>query len=73
MRDTSHLVAIHERLSREKARLSEAKTTKERELRAVWVKQDERELAAELEFLGMSSDASLSTLSDDDLLAELGE
>lgn len=69
--DTSHLVALHEGLAREKQRLAEAKTTKERELRQVWIAQREREIAKEMEFLGMTAEDKLTTLSDDELLNEL--
>jgi len=70
--DTSHLVALQTRLSHERARLANAKTAKERELRAVWVAQAEKELAGELRFLGMS-DAAPVDIDDDDLLAALLE
>lgn len=69
MQDTSHLVAITERLSRERARLAEAKTPYETKMRSVWVAQAENELAREFEFLGMES--ILPEMSNDDLLAEL--
>lgn len=71
MSDTTHLVALHERLHREKTRLSEAKTDKERALRTVWVSQIEKEIAGELEFLGMAPDNDVIDLSDDELLVEL--
>ena len=69
MTNTSHLVAITERLSREKARLEAATTSQERAFRAVQVSQAEKELAAEFAFLGM--DATLPEISADDLMAEL--
>lgn len=68
--DTTHLVALHDGLARLKARLAEAKTPGERELRAVWVDQREREIVREMEFLGITPDAPC-TLSDDELLEEL--
>lgn len=71
--DTSHLVALHEHLSRERARLATAKSDEERALRQVWVAQAERELEGELKFLGMDGGAEVAEISDDDLLAELGK
>lgn len=73
MSDTTHLVALHEGLSREKQRLLEAKTVQERELRTVGIAQREREIAREMEFLGMTSDSDLPDLSDDELLAVLSD
>jgi len=70
MQDTSHLAAIGDRLSRERARLAAARTTKEREFRAVQVSGAEREFAAELRFLGMQTLEDIM-VSDDELLAEL--
>ncbi len=69
-RDTSHLVALCEGLQRERARLASA-TPSERALRSVWVAQREREIAAEMRFLGMPDDASEPALTDAELLAEL--
>lgn len=68
--DTTHLVALHEGLAREKERLAAAKATAERELRTVWVAQREREIAKEMEFLGIPATVEC-TLSDDELLNEL--
>ena len=67
MKDTSHLVAITERLSRQKARLSESP---DNALLAVWVRQTEKELASEYAHLGMEA-APVCDLSEDELLAEL--
>ena len=67
--DTSHLTAIHERLYRERRRLSEATSKQERALRTVWVAQIEKELADELAHLGLS--AEVGEIGDDELLAEL--
>jgi hypothetical protein len=69
--DTSHLVAIQERLSRERERLAAAKTDNERELRAVWVAQAEKELEDEMKFLGMDT-TPLPPMTDDELIAALG-
>lgn len=69
--DTSHLVALVDGLNREKARLAEAKTPQERELRAVWIAQREREIAAERTFLGMPADDPGEEMTDAELLAAL--
>jgi hypothetical protein len=69
MADTSHLVALMEGLGRERQRHATAKTAAERELRAVWIAQAEREIAAEEAFLGMG--CTPVDLTDDELLAEL--
>lgn len=69
-KDTTHLVALQVRLSHERERLSNARTDKEKELRAVWVRGIEKEIAQEFTFLGMSPE--VPEISDDDLLAELG-
>jgi len=71
MTDTSHLVAIYERLQREKARLSAATTSCEVDFRSREVKAAEKELEAEYRFLGMTPTAMLDEISDDDLLSEL--
>lgn len=68
--ETSHLVAIHDRLCREKARLANAKTGKEREFRELQVSQAEKELAGELRFLGMDY-MPMPEMTDDELLAAL--
>jgi hypothetical protein len=70
IKDTKHLAALYDGLSREKSRLASATSEKERELRRAWIAQREREIAAELKFLGM--DAPLPEISDDDLMRELG-
>jgi hypothetical protein len=69
--DTSHLVALHEGLMRERQRLASARTDSEREMRSVWVKQRERELTREMEFLGIGAAREMREISDDDLLHEL--
>lgn len=71
MQDTSHLVAIHERIARERARLNAATTAREAEFRALQISQAEKELEAEYEFLGMIPTADLPEMRADDLLAEL--
>jgi hypothetical protein len=67
---TSHYTALHQGLANERDRLAKAKTPKERELREVWVKQREKELALEGKRIGMEEGPKI-TISDDDLLAEL--
>jgi hypothetical protein len=63
----NHLNALQLRLSNERARLANAKTTQEKAARAVWVAQIEREVAAEAGF------AAPSEMSDDELFAELSK
>ncbi|UDM18969.1 hypothetical protein [Vogesella sp. XCS3] len=43
----------------------------EKALRQVWVVQAERELEAELKFLGMAGDGNVDDMGDDELLSEL--
>lgn len=62
----THLNALQVALSNERSRLANAKTAGERELRAVWVRQLEKEVAAE------EINFPACDLSDDELLAELG-
>ena len=69
--DTSHLDALHVRLSHERARLSTERNAARKELRQVWVAGIEKEIAAERAFLGLTEEA-LPEMSDDELLAELG-
>lgn len=68
-----HLNALNLRLSNERQRLANAKTAQERELRQVWVKQIEKEIADEHILLGKRElvPAEAET-SDDELLAALG-
>ena len=61
-----HLNELERRLSAERQRMANASTTGERNYRAVWVKQLEKEVAREREFLGVPD------LSDDELLMALG-
>jgi hypothetical protein len=65
-----HLDALELRLSHERGYLAAAKTTQERELRAVWIAQIEREISCERTRLGMPG-PSTCNLSDDELLDEL--
>lgn len=71
MQDTSHLSCLYERLGRERERLSDAKSQKETAFRRVQVDQAKREVASEMARLGMPSTDGM-TMSDDDLLTELG-
>ena len=68
--DTSHLTALHVRLSHERGYLASAKSESERALRRVWIAQIEKEIQGELAFLGMAKDEA-PEMSDDELLAEL--
>ena len=68
--DNSHLKALQLNLSNERSRIESAKTQQERELRAVWVRQLEREIEAERAFLGFLADPEIN-LTDEELLAEL--
>lgn len=71
-RDSSHLVALMTGLSRERQRLAVARTEQERALRAVWVRQSEKEINAEERFLGMTeTDWNEPEMSADELMAEL--
>ena len=72
MTDISHLNALEIRLSHERDYLARAKTAQERELRAVWIAQVEKEIATERAFLGLPAEVSPADMSDDDLLAALG-
>lgn len=65
-----HLDILELRLSNERVRLANAKTDKEREMRAAWVAQAAREVQREKEFCGMVSEVA-EGLDDDDLLDEL--
>lgn len=71
MTDTSHLFALQARLSSERARFLEAKTDGDRNLRAVWISQVEREIYFEYQFLGIQPDQPPADLTDEELLAEL--
>lgn len=76
MYDTTHYVALITRLSNEKGYLTLATNQTEIELRSVWIKQIEKEIAQEVEFLKSKGiDVYHSEvdneLSDDDILNEL--
>jgi hypothetical protein len=65
--DMTHLDALELRLSNERIRLAQSKTDQERKLRAVWIKQIEKEITAERKY----DDVEL--LSIDELAAELAK
>ena len=70
--DLSHLNALQVGLSHERSRLAAAKSDGERQLRAVWVAQYERQISAEYAFLGIAPPSLDEILmSDDELLAAL--
>lgn len=71
MPDLSHLHALELGLSHERERLARARTPREREMRAVWVAQREKEIACERQFLGLPAPVALDDMSDDDLLREI--
>ena len=61
-----HLSALQLRLSNERIRLSQATNKDEIALRSAWVKQMEKEVQGEIEFLSQCDD-----LTADELLKEL--
>lgn len=71
MTDFSHLDAIQQRLSREMARLANAKLPAQVAFCCAQVIGAEKELAAEYRFLGIDPVSLDDALSDEELLAEL--
>jgi hypothetical protein len=63
---TSHLNALNLRLSNERGYLAAAKSDGERQLRAVWISQIEKEIAHEQKFISEEIE-----MTDEELLAEL--
>jgi len=63
-----HLNALQVRLSNERVRLASSKTKQERELRAVWIVQIEKEIRCEETRTFNDMD-----MTDDELLAALAE
>lgn len=63
---TEHLNALNLGLSHERVRLANAKTDGERNLRAVWIEQLEKEIRNEEGFV------TGADISDEELLRELG-
>lgn len=73
--DLHHLDALRESLSREKGRLADAKSPKDKAFRESAIASKEKEIEGELKFLKEKygyEEADLSDLSDEDLLRELG-
>jgi hypothetical protein len=74
MYETAHYAALMTRLSNEKIYLAAATKESEIELRSVWIKQIEKEIADELLFLeskGVKIYSTETEMSDDDILNEL--
>ena len=77
MHTTEHYVALMTNLSNERQRLEQSASESEYALRSVWVKQLEREVEAEVEFLSSkgvnvyAETNEVDSMSDDDLLNEL--
>ena len=72
--DLSHLNVLEIKLSHERARLANAKTSREKERRTVWVSQLEKEVAGEKKFLGLiesKETEQYKNLTDAELLAVL--
>lgn len=67
---TEHLGELRHRLSRETARLAAATNQREIEIRTVWVKQTEKEIASELALLEGRYHAE-PEMTDEELLAAL--
>lgn len=70
-KDFSHLDAIESRLHRERARLAEATNGRERQFRELQIRQAEKELKGEREFLGLET--TETEMTDDELFEALGE
>ena len=74
MYNLDHYFSLCHRLDNEKEWLENAKTDKEKELRSVWVKQLEKEIEKEKEFLlskGLTVESEVDSMTDDELLKEL--
>ena len=72
MPDTTHLTALHTRLSHERGSLTLEKTSKGRSLRAVWIGQLEKEIACERILLGLADEPAIPEMTDEGILAQLG-
>ena len=70
-RRREHLSALRLRLAKERRRLADATSPIEANIRGIWVAQCEREVAAELKFLGLPADDT-ADMSADELFRELG-
>lgn len=64
----THLDHLIDGLAREKSRLADAATQAERDLRAHWIAQREREIAGERAFIG---EPEPEAITDAELLAQL--
>lgn len=75
MDDLMHLHSLELRLSNERMRLSEATSQSEKDMRSVWVKQLEKEIQGEIEFLASKgivvSKVTIKDQDADELLKEL--
>ena len=71
MTDTTHLDALQLSLSNERDRLARATNPQEIALRKVWVSQYERQIADEMDCLGIAAQPEIE-MDDEALLAELG-
>lgn len=76
MYNTTHYAALMTRLSNEKGYLALATKQSEIKMRTVWIKQIEKEIAQEAEFLKSKGidvyhNTADNNLSEDDLLSEL--
>lgn len=69
--DRTHLNALLVRLSNERARLANAQSKQEIEMRSAWVKQYEKEVAFEEASLSDEISDEVENMSDEELLAEL--
>lgn len=70
--NTTHLTALIARLANERQALARATKQGEIELRTVWVRQCEKEINGEEDFLGMElTDWNEPEMSIEDLMAEL--
>lgn len=67
----SHLNYLEMRAHNERQRLNASRTPKEKELRAVWVAQVEREITHERARLGLPDLADEPEMTLDEILAEL--
>lgn len=68
--DHTHLHALQVRLTHERARLHNSKTTTERAIRSAWIDQIEKEIADEERRLGMDE---IPDMTDDEILTALME
>lgn len=66
-----HLSALEIRRSHEIGYRAAATSKNERDLRDVWIKQIEKEIASERAFLGLPPEVEFPEMSDADLLAAL--